>query len=371
MNKTRIITTTNGTTFEQLEGQLILDASIEASSPINHSCRSGRCGFCKVKVLSGESFAYRQEELTPEELADNWILTCARSAKSDLHIDAGNLTKISLPKRVTIPCGIAQLTLLSNDVLNVTLRLPLISRLDYLAGQYVDITSPNGICRSYSLAKAKVDEQTIEIHIRRLEQGAMSNYWFNQAKVNDLLTLQGPKGTFFLRDDIAQKDLYFLATGTGIAPINALLETIESLPKNLQPHSITVIWGEKTIERFYMDLAKRFSKKTVDIKIIYTLTKPQSTQTLLTQTSPTHVQSTQTSVEQLYCSEHHGYTDSYAQGYVQKVLLSLKPDLTNSRVYACGSSLMINDAQALLIEKGLDEKHFLADAFVISRATKL
>ena len=360
MKKTRIITTTNGTTFEQLEGQLILDASIEASSPINHSCRSGRCGFCKVKVLSGESFAYRQEELTPEELADNWILTCARSAKSDLHIDAGNLTKISLPKRVTIPCGIAQLTLLSNDVLNVTLRLPLITRLDYLAGQYVDITSPNGICRSYSLAKAKVDEQTIEIHIRRLEQGAMSNYWFNQAKVNDLLTLQGPKGTFFLRDDIAQKDLYFLATGTGIAPINALLETIEYLPENHKPRSITVIWGGRKGEDFYMDLAKRHSKNIKNINIIYTLSASL--------TPPNAIQSYKKNAKQKATLTH---VENYDQGYVQKVLLSLKPDLTNSRVYACGSSLMINDAQALLIEKGLDEKHFLADAFVISRSTKL
>ena len=357
MNKTRIITTTNGITFEQLEDQLILDASIEASSPINHSCRSGRCGFCKVKVLSGESFAYRQEELTPEELADNWILTCARRAKSDLHIDAGNLTNISLPKKVTIPCGIAQLTLLSNDVLNVTLRLPLITRLDYLAGQYVDITNPSGICRSYSLAKAKVDAQTIEIHIRRLEQGAMSNYWFNQAKVNDLLTLQGPKGTFFLRDDIAQKDLYFLATGTGIAPINALLETIEYLPENHQPRSITVIWGGRKGEDFYMDLAKRYSKNIKNINIIYTLS-----------TSLTPQNATQSYKQNSKQKTTLPHIENYAQGYVQKVLLNLKPDLTNSRVYACGSSFMINEAQALLIEKGLDEKHFLADAFVSSGA---
>ncbi|WP_426360118.1 2Fe-2S iron-sulfur cluster-binding protein [Pseudocolwellia sp. HL-MZ19] len=349
MSNKNIISTTSGISFEQQEGQTILDASIEAASPINHSCRSGRCGFCKVKVLSGETLAYRQEELTPQEIEDNYILTCARTAISTIHIDADNLTKVNLPKSVTMPCGIAALTLLSNDVLKVVLRLPLIARLDYLPGQYIDITNSYGIYRSYSLAKAKVDEQTIEIHIRKIEQGAMSNYWFNQAKVNDLLTLQGPKGTFLLRDNIAKKDLYFLATGTGIAPIHALLETLEYLPENHQPRSITVIWGGRKGEDFYMDLVGELSNNLKNIHIIYAL-------------SNSHL--TQTSLEEITFSN----SSHYAQGYVQKLLLSLQPNLANSRVYACGSPLMINDAQELLIENGLDEKHFLADAFVSSGA---
>ncbi|WP_426369158.1 FAD-binding oxidoreductase [Pseudocolwellia sp. HL-MZ7] len=347
MSNKKIISTTSGISFEQQEGQTILDASIEAASPINHSCRSGRCGFCKVKVLSGETLAYRQEELSPQEIKDNYILTCARTAQSNIKIDAGNLSKITLPKSLTFPCGIAALTLLSNNVLKVTLRLPLIVRLDYLPGQYIDITSPNNICRSYSLATAKVNEQTIEIHIRKIEEGVMSNYWFNQAKVNDLLTLQGPKGTFFLRDDIVQQDIYFLATGTGIAPINALLETLEYLPESELPHSITVIWGGRKVEDFYLDLIKKFSNRALKINIIYTLSA--------------------TPLNQLSTTTLTQYKETpYTQGYVQKVLLRLQPNLAKSRVYACGSTLMINAAQKLLIEKGLDEKHFLADAFVNS-----
>lgn len=325
-----IIYNVNDISFEQQEGQSILDASIEGGYPINHSCRSGRCGFCKVKVLKGETLAYRREELSTQELANNWILSCARTALSNTYIDAGPLTKLEIPKTVNIPCGIKELTLLSKNVLRVTLRLPLAVRLAYLPGQYVDITNPSGITRTYSLAKAKPWEQTIELHIRKVKQGLMSHYWFKQAKINDLLTLEGPKGSFFLRE-IADKDLYMLATGTGIAPIQALSEAHNSLPKKSKARSITIIWGGREAKDFYLDLKKDLEH----IKVIRTLSV-----------------------------KHANWTEAF--GYVQDVLLDLKPKMLNARVYACGSPLMIENAKHLLVANGLNPQHFLADAFVSS-----
>jgi len=330
MNK-KCISTTKGITFQQLDGQSILDASIEAAYPIKHSCRSGRCGFCKVKLVSGDTLAYRSEDLTTHELNNDWILACARTAQSSIEIEADYLTKVNIPKAVTIPGGISALTLATKHVLIVTLQLPLIVRLDYLAGQKIKITNSQGISRSYSLAKAKAYKQTIELHIQNFKQDGMSYYWFNEAKLNDLLTLEGPIGTFFLRKDIAQRDLYFLATGTGIAPINAIVESIIDLPKNEHPSSLTIIWSTGSPEGFYIDLTSRFKGKLKNINFIATLS-----------VNATH------------------WSGDY--GYVQDVLLNLKPDFSNARVYACGTSLMINEAQKSLLKKGLNKQHFLADA---------
>lgn len=329
--KKKLISTTKGITFQQLDGQSILDASIEAAYPIKHSCRSGRCGFCKVKLISGDTLAYRSEDLTTHELNNNWILTCARTAQSSIEIEVNYLTKVNIPKVVTIPCGISALILATEQVLIVTLQLPLIVRLDYLAGQKIKITNSQGVSRRYSLAKAKVYKQTIELHIQNIKRDGMSHYWFNEAKLNDLLTLEGPIGTFFLRKDIAQRDLYFLATDTGIASVNAIVESIVDLPKNEHPSSLTIIWGTRAPEDFYIDLTLKFKGQLKNINFIPTLS----------------VNSTDW---------------SGVYGYVQDVLLNLNSDLSNARVYACGTSLMIDEAQKALLKQGLDKQHFLADA---------
>jgi CDP-4-dehydro-6-deoxyglucose reductase len=95
---------------------------------------------------------------------------------SDIEIDVGSLSKVEIPKSMSIPCTISELSLITNDVLKVTLQLPLALRIAYLAGQYAVITNAEGICRIYSLATAQAEEQKITLHIRKVKQGAMSDY---------------------------------------------------------------------------------------------------------------------------------------------------------------------------------------------------
>jgi CDP-4-dehydro-6-deoxyglucose reductase len=160
----------------------------------------------------------------------------------------------------------------------------------------------------------------------------MSNYWFSQAKANDLLRLNGPLGTFFLRDT-ANVDLVFLATGTGIAPVKALLESLETLPGDQNPKSITVMWGARTPEDLYYDV-KAISGTYRYVPVL--------------SRAPTD------------------WTG--AQGYVQQALLSILPDLSNAMVYACGSDAMIRGAQKTLTAAGLPANRFFSDAFVCSAA---
>jgi CDP-4-dehydro-6-deoxyglucose reductase len=88
------------------------------------------------------------------------------------------------------------------------------------------------------------------LHVRQVPEGAMSRYWFEQAKVNDLLRLRGPLGTFFLRNQ-AGMDLLLLATGTGIAPVKAILEGLARASANEQPRSTTLYWSGRHPEDLY------------------------------------------------------------------------------------------------------------------------
>jgi CDP-4-dehydro-6-deoxyglucose reductase len=326
-----MVTLTSGKAFESDQGVSILDAAAQAKITFPHSCKTGRCSTCKCKVVSGETKVLVTElGITETEKSEGWILSCARSAITDVVLEVEDLGDVVIPVAKTQACRISSLEKLASDVIKVVLRLPPNVALDFIPGQYVDVIGPGGIRRSYSLANAPKADNTLEFHIRAVENGAMSQYWFNQSAVNDLLRLHGPQGTFFLRD-IANCDLIFLATGTGIAPVKAMLETLPSFPADQQPQSITVLWGARHEHDLYFDVASLPGIK----KYIPVLSRAE-------------------------------VTWQGERGYVQDALLRQIPDLRNAVVYACGSDSMIHSAKSTLAAAGLPSHHFYSDAFVCS-----
>jgi CDP-4-dehydro-6-deoxyglucose reductase, E3 len=325
------VTTIEGRTFEQAEGQSILDAALAQGIGLPYSCRTGRCSSCKVRLVSGRTAALTHElGLTAQEKTEGWILSCAQTAQTHLQIDAEDLTGVTLPVVKTLPCRIIDVQLLAADVMQVRLRLPPSSPLNWLAGQYIDIIGHGGLRRSYSVANACKSEQTLELQIRAVENGAMSDYWFTTAKANDLLRLHGPLGTFFLRE-CDGLDLVFLATGTGIAPVKAILEDLADTLRLSKPRSVTVYWGGRQASDIYLDI----SEISTHIRFVPVLSRG---------------------------------ADDWAgeRGYVQDALLRHERDWTQTVVYACGSDAMIQTAKQVLTQAGLADKRFYSDAFVCS-----
>lgn len=326
-----MVTLTSGKAFESDQGVSILDAAAQAKITFPHSCKTGRCSTCKCKVVSGETKVLVTElGITETEKSEGWILSCARSAITDVVLEVEDLGDVVIPVAKTQACRISSLEKLASDVIKVVLRLPPNVALDFIPGQYVDVIGPGGIRRSYSLANAPKADNTLELHIRAVENGAMSQYWFNQSAVNDLLRMHGPQGTFFLRD-IANSDLIFIATGTGIAPVKAMLEALPSFPADQQPQSVTVLWGARHEHDLYFDVASLPGTQ----KYIPVLSRADAT----------------------WQGE---------RGYVQDALLRHIPDLRNGVVYACGSDAMIHSAKSTLTAAGLPSQRFYSDAFVCS-----
>jgi CDP-4-dehydro-6-deoxyglucose reductase, E3 len=325
------ITLISGRSFEASQGVSILDAASLAHISLPYSCKTGRCSTCKCKVVSGKTTALHPETgLTDQEKDRGWILSCVRTADSDVVLDASDLGGVELPVNKTFACRISQITFLAPDVVQIILRLPPSADFKFFSGQYIDLIGPNGIRRSYSLANASFANKTLELHIRAVEGGLLSNYWFNEAKINDLLRLNGPLGTFFLRET-ANVDVVFLATGTGIAPVKAMLESLVDLPLEQRPKSVTVLWGGRKIKDLYLNVAEIAGGHTY----VPVLSRPD--------------------VNWLG-----------AKGYVQNVLLTMSLDWKTVSVYACGSNEMIHSAQKVLVDAGLLSNRFYSDAFVCS-----
>lgn len=321
----------SGASFIQVQGASILESGKSANVPLPYSCGTGRCSTCRCRVIQGETVSLNSESgLSELEKAQGWILSCVRSAINDVTLEVEDLGGVVLPTCKTLPCRISTIDRLTEDVLRVVLRLP--PKVDFVAlpGQYIDIIGPSGVRRSYSLANDTTHVKNLELHIRAVKDGQMSNYWFNHAKPNDLLRINGPLGTFFLRE-IVGVNLVFLATGTGIAPVKAILESLASVAPELSPKSITVFWGGRRDTDLYFDI----KSITAGQRFVPVISGADASWT--------------------------GF-----KGYVQNALLDIVSGFENTVVYACGSDLMVRSAKTALMAAGLPAMHFHADAFVPS-----
>lgn len=325
------VTLANGNKFSAEPGEKLLEAAARGGLSLPHSCRTGRCSACKCRPLSGSSVALTSElGLSTEERESGWILSCVRAATSDLALDLEDLGRFAPHPIQTMPCKIKSIEPWSSEFLRVVLRFPPGVSLKYFAGQYVDLTIADGLKRSYSIANAPRDDGLVELHIQRVEGGALSRYWFAAAKENDLLRLSGPHGTFFLKD-VAGKDLIFLATGTGFAPIKAIIESLDRLSSEDRPREAWFYWGARTADRFYSAIPTT----TYPLRFVPVLSRA---------------------------------ADSWAglRGYVQEAVLSNRHALESSLVLACGGEAMIFGAKQALLAAGLPASRFMSDAFVSS-----
>ena len=295
---------------------------------LEHSCLSARCRSCIVKVISGSTINIEEElVLTENDKNQNFVLSCNSKPLSDLELDVEDLGDITLFEKKIIPSKISVIEKLTDDVIKLVLRLPPNSNFKFNSGQYVNIIKGN-LTRSYSIANSSDHKNQLEFFIKNYENGLMSDYFFKEAKINDLLRIEGPIGTFFLRDS-SFENIIFLATGTGIAPIKSILEGLEKAHQQYQNKKLWIFVGA----RYQEDLFWKPNFKNLNIKYIPVLSRPES--------------------------DWNG-----AQGYVQDIVLNQQIDLENSQVYACGSNDMIKSAKELFIKNNLKENNFFSDAFV-------
>jgi CDP-4-dehydro-6-deoxyglucose reductase len=328
-----LISMTNGRMFNLLPGMTLLNAASDAGIAFPYSCKTGRCNSCKCRVLEGKTRAVSAEKgLTEQESAEGWILSCVRTTDEDTLIEIEYFDGISIPPAKTFPCRISEINSAARDVIVVKLRLPPSAHFEFIPGQYIDIIGPKGVCRSYSLANSSFADKELELHVKRVANGALSEYWFNAAKVDDLLRFKGPLGTFFLRD-VSDLDLTFFATGTGIAPVLSILGSLSNLSGDRKPRSVKLFWGGRTKEDLYLEI----SSASVELEYVPVLSRADSSW-------------------------------AGARGYVQNVFLSRQQKLDRTSVYACGSDEMIRSSRNMLLEKGLPSVRFFSDAFVCSAA---
>ena len=336
----------SGHEFQADEAETILAAALRAGIVLPYGCRNGACGSCRGKLLEGRIThgPHSSSALLPEDEAKGFALFCSAHPHSDCVIEVREVQGAgNLPIR-KLPCRVARIEKAAPDVVVVRLQLPGSDRLQYLAGQYVELILKDGKRRSYSMAGAPHLAEQIELHIRHMPGGVFTDHVFGagrseipahattQLKERDILRFEGPFGTFFLREDSA-KPIVFVASGTGFAPIKAIVE--HAILKQTE-RPMTLYWGGRRPHDLYMaDLARSWESQLPSFRFV----------PVVSDAAP---------------------EDAWAgrTGFVHRAVMDDFADLSGHQVYACGAPIVVDSAKAdLTSQRGLPEEEFFADAF--------
>lgn len=319
-----------GKTYEAQADTSILDAGLKAGVVLKHGCRDGQCGDCRTELKSGRVEYPEGLVLSETDIAGTTVLTCQAKALSDVVLHSPEVTSFEGVTVQKVAARVMGKEQLADDVVKLTCKLAPGTVFNYVPGQYVDLTIKNVVTRSYSMATAGIVDGSIELHIRLVPGGQATPMIFEDVQLKNVVTIEGPFGTFYLRDSDAPA--IFLASGTGFAPIKALMEQLIANGSRRQVH---LYWGGRRAQDLYMDhLCRQWQAELDWFKYTPVLSDD--------------------------LDDWAGRT-----GFVHAAVMEDYSDLSGCQVYACGAPVVIDSARRDFVARcGLDQRDFFADAFV-------
>ena len=194
--------------FSMQRDETVLSAALHAGVGLPYGCKDGACGSCKCKLIEGRVIhgAHQAKAMSEAEEAAGYLLTCCATPQTDLVIECRQVVGLDDFPVVKLPTRVTSLTRAADDVMIVRLQLPATHNFGWRAGQYIEFILKDGQRRSYSMANAPhtvrdPEVNGLELHIRHMPGGLFTDHVFGEMKVKDILRVEGPQGTFFLRED--------------------------------------------------------------------------------------------------------------------------------------------------------------------------
>lgn len=294
----------------------------------------GSCGFCKCKVKSGGGPLLPTEKpfLDAKEIQAGIRLSCQVKVKEDIAIEIPEEI-FNIQKFEAVVENIQELTY---DIKELTLKLSNPEKISFKAGQYVQLLAPpyekskQSVSRAYSISSSPLNDDYIQLIIRRVPEGICTTYVFDYLKKGDRVSFTGPYGDFFIRDTKA--DIFFVAGGSGKAPIKSM---VNYLNFKKSERKMVYFFGARSIEDlYYTKLFETFEKELTDFTYVPVLSRP---------------------AEDCNWEGRCGYIPPFFKEFIR--------DPANTEAYLCGSPGMIKAVVDNLIVIGVPEDKIYYDSF--------
>jgi len=322
----------SGLELEAENGESILDAALRHGINLHYGCRNAVCGVCKGHLVQGtvDYHGYETPGLSEDDRRQSLALFCRAIPTSDVLIEAEHVVS---PESITIKslaARVDKIERLANDVMRLKLKPCDNQRLEFLAGQYIDILLQDGRRRSFSIANAPHEEDIIELHIRHNKDGDYTHYIFNEMQEQEELRIEGPFGSFYFRED-SHHPIILMAGGTGFGPIKAIIE--HALAEGVA-RPMYLYRGVRNSGDLYMDELIASWLQCSNLSYIPVLSASRDTDNWTGRT-----------------------------GLVHQAVASDFKDLRNYEVYSCGPPAMVEAGREALLARGLPGDRYYCDAF--------
>jgi len=317
--------TFEGKEYSCRKGEKVLDCLMRHGVMLPSSCRSGVCHSCMVRAVGGRSPVEAQSGIKDTLRAQGYFLACICEPEEDLEISL-----------VASPTVRNKGILVSKKVLNdsvIRLRLVCKDGFFYRAGQFINLIRPeDGLVRSYSLASIPAESE-LELHVKRVPGGRMSNWIFDELEVGATLEFYGPSGDCFYLPADLEAGLLMVGIGTGFAPLYGIVR--DALHQ-----------GHSGLVYFY-----HASPKATGLYMVETMRR---------------LEEEYGNLHYIPCVRNGEPPDGGVRGHIVDVIRDHMPKLTGWRVYLCGDPLVVDTLKSTCHLAGAAIRDIHSDPFIFA-----
>ncbi|MCC5876121.1 MAG: 2Fe-2S iron-sulfur cluster binding domain-containing protein, partial [Candidatus Sumerlaeia bacterium] len=310
-------------------GESVLDALERSGIAILYSCRSGICQSCLVKAQEGAIPPRAQAGLKESLKAQGYFLSCVCEPLEDMCIalpGAGLNHESTILESVDVGAAVRRI------------RLSIPDGFTWFPGQYITIVHNQTVARSYSLASSPEDGW-MELHVRRIPGGILSNWLHDEAPPGTPISLRGPFGDCFYTGEDKEAPLLLAGTGTGLAPLYGILR--EAIRQDHRG-AINLFHGAVQPDGLYH----------------------------------------QEELHELACRDNVRYTPCvlrseevdpslFRVGSLDDVVLGGLKEEAKTRAYLCGDPDLVNKLRRKLFLKGVSNRRIFADPFLPTTGSRV
>lgn len=305
--------------------ETLLDTFLRKGIRVPFSCRSGTCQICTLRCSKGKIPEKAQIGLRPALIQKNYLLACQCIPEEDMELTPAN------PEDLFSGITVYAKKMLRSDVCKVLLETT--TPMFYHPGQYINLRRWDGLIRSYSLASVPSLDSFLEIHVKAVPKGRMTEWIFERMQTGLNLEFQGPQGHCYYRASLKDKPLLLIGTGTGLAP---LLGIARDALNSGHRSDIYLYHGSRHQEGLYLDKDLR------------------------------KLASHHTQFHYIPCLSGPNAPEGFHQGRADNLALKQHSDLSGWAVYLCGHPDMVKTMRTQAIALGAQQEYLYTDAFETS-----
>lgn len=314
-----------------LTGETLLESLLQAGVAFPHNCQSGNCGACKCELVEGDvlDLPYSEYALSEEERAQNRILACRTQVWGDTTVRMLEAEDMVLHPSRVMRCRLVEFTDLTHDIKRLRLAIEAGGPYTFSAGQHARLKFAPGIVeRSYSMANVPT-EDVLEFHIRHVPRGQASGYVFTSLHLGAEVTVSGPLGNAYLRENHGGPILA-VAGGSGMAPILSIVRTALLADPRRRVHLYFGVRDERDV--YLEPLLEELQQRHPNFSVEVVLSQPSK--------------STQR-----------------RRGLIAEAVKADFQSFEGLKAYVAGPPAMVEALQESLQEKGMALRDIHADAF--------